>query len=243
MSTTGWIQIDNAAGSMWEDWESAQKFRLDTIQYVQYCLGLAPSNQEYSESTNPIIRAFDVIGFAIRDSCSLSQRKMVYDEMNEFMKQSEQEQRLRLNNDSLPSVDEFWSYRLGASAVFICLAINEYSYGDMDLPTAVFEDPDMKEIWQLTNIIISAVNDMLSLKKEIARDAIDSVIPIMYVQLGSVEAAMDKTVEFVVSMIQKFDEAEARLLTRYCSDENLQKQLWRFVDGAKYYCTGNLIWR
>jgi hypothetical protein len=50
---------------------------------------------------------------------------MVFDEMKEFMKQSEQEQHIRLNNDRLPSVAEFWNYRLGASAVFICLAINE----------------------------------------------------------------------------------------------------------------------
>ncbi|QKX52974.1 uncharacterized protein TRUGW13939_00045 [Talaromyces rugulosus] len=154
-------EIDNATGSMWEDWESAQKFRLDTIQYVEYCLGLAPEDQKDPEPRSSIIRGFEVIGVTIRDSCSLTQRKMVFDEMKEFMKQSEQEQHIRLNNDRLPSVAEFWNYRLGASAVFICLAINEYAYGDMELPVEIFGDADMKEIWQLTNIIISASGSFL----------------------------------------------------------------------------------
>ena len=33
---------------------------------------------------------------------------------------------------------------------------HRYAYGDMELPMEIFQDPDMKEIWQLTNIIISA---------------------------------------------------------------------------------------
>ena len=107
-----------------------------------------------------------------------------------------------------------------------------------------------------------SVNDMLSLKKEVvreyfsflsllfitnrkyqARDAIDSVIPIMFIELGSIDAAMDKTIEFVASMIERVDSAEARLLDRYSYDNTLQQQLQKFIDGAKYYCTGNLTWR
>ncbi|CRG92437.1 hypothetical protein PISL3812_09496 [Talaromyces islandicus] len=146
-----WDEIDHSTGSMWEDWAGAQKFRLDTIQYVGYCLGLAADDQKDPEPESSIIRGFEVISTAIRDSCSLTQRRMVFDEMKEFMKQSEQEQHLRLNNDGLPSVAKFWNYRLGASAVFVCLAINEYAYGDMELPAEIFHDADMKEIWQLTN--------------------------------------------------------------------------------------------
>ncbi|KAL1850514.1 hypothetical protein Plec18170_006799 [Paecilomyces lecythidis] len=237
------MEIDNATGFMWEDWDSAQKFRLDTLEYVQYCLGLSDTDQKDPEPKNSIIRAFNVIGFAIRDACTRNQRQIFYDEMQEFMKQSEQEQRLRLNDDHLPSLSEFWSYRLGASAVFICLAVNEYAYGDIELPEEIFEDVDMKEIWQLTNIIISAVNDILSLKKEIANEAVDSVIPILYVKLGSLEAAMDNTAGFIASMIRRFDEAEERLLQRYCTaDDDLQLQLRKFIVGAKQYCTGNLKW-
>lgn len=56
---------------MWEDWEAAQKFRLDTIEYVQYCLGLGPTDQKKPEPKSPMILAFNIIGFAIRDACTL----------------------------------------------------------------------------------------------------------------------------------------------------------------------------
>jgi hypothetical protein len=65
----------------------------------------------------------------------------------------------------------------------------------------------------------------------------------MFIELGSIDAAMEKTIEFVASMIERFDAAEARLLDRYGDDRNLRQQLQRFIDGAKYYCTGNLTWR
>ncbi|KAJ9298239.1 hypothetical protein DTO271G3_3844 [Paecilomyces variotii] len=106
------------------------------------------------------------------------------------------------------------------------------------------------------------VNDILSLKKIVldshvfvyhlwtfltrkpqARDAVDSMILIMYIQIGNIRAAMDETAELIASMIETFDTAEAPLLKRYCSaDDDLQIQLRKFIDGVKYYCTGNLTW-
>ena len=40
------------------------------------------------------------------------------------MEMSEREQRLRMT-DALPSIEEFWEYRLGCSAVNVVLAVNE----------------------------------------------------------------------------------------------------------------------
>jgi hypothetical protein len=54
------------------------------------------------------------------------QLKMFHDEIERYIRMTEQEQRLRLNSGRLPTVEEFWGYRLGASAVFIMLAVNEY---------------------------------------------------------------------------------------------------------------------
>jgi Terpene synthase family 2, C-terminal metal binding len=45
--------------------------------------------------------------------------------MKTFMEMSEEEQRLRLSG-TIPSVEEFWEYRLGSSAVCVTLAVNEY---------------------------------------------------------------------------------------------------------------------
>ena len=44
--------------------------------------------------------------------------------MEIFMDMTEQEQRLRMRG-GLPSIEEYWQYRLGSSAVSVTLAVNE----------------------------------------------------------------------------------------------------------------------
>ena len=56
---------------------------------------------------------------------NLEQRERFSREVETFMNASEREQRVRLSG-GLPSVEEFWEYRLGSSAVGVCLAVNEY---------------------------------------------------------------------------------------------------------------------
>lgn len=46
------------------------------------------------------------------------------DHMEGFLDMSQQEQMLRLRG-TLPSLDEFWSYRPGSSAVHVTVAVNE----------------------------------------------------------------------------------------------------------------------
>lgn len=46
-------------------------------------------------------------------------------EITTFVEMSRREQVMRLNR-KVPSIDEFWEYRLGSSAVCVTLAINEY---------------------------------------------------------------------------------------------------------------------
>ena len=84
---------------------------------------------------------------------------------------------LRLHG-KLPSLKEFWSYRIGISAVNTAIALNEYDFvksGHVEtvvplsrwydvcrfafdangLPNSVMENDDMKLVWNLTNIIVS----------------------------------------------------------------------------------------
>jgi hypothetical protein len=96
----------------------------------------------------------------------LARRELVYQEMAFYMETSETEQRIRLSG-RIPSVTEFWDFRLGSSAVGVCLALNEFSWDSMSLPADVYADENVKTIFKCTNTIICAVNDLLSVKKEI----------------------------------------------------------------------------
>lgn len=91
---------------------------------------------------------------------------MVYDEIRYYLEMSENEQRTRLAG-VIPSLEEFWQYRLGCSAVFVCLSFNEFAWPDMELPAEFYVDEDVKEIRKCTNMLVAAFNDLVSVKKEI----------------------------------------------------------------------------
>jgi hypothetical protein len=232
-------EIDLSDGTMWDEFGAAQIYREQTLAYVRYALGIDSVPPEVS---NGIILNFAPIAEACKKAYTLQQNKMVYEEMRFFMDMSEREQRLRLSG-TIPSIDEFWHYRLGSSAVTVCLALNEFSWENMHLPAGFYADKDVKSIMRYTNTIISATNDLLSIKKEIKRDAIDSLIPIIFYHVGDIQKAVDEVVTFVAVEIVNMDKAAASLFESYeAADEGMRRQVKDFVDGCKHYTTGNLTW-
>lgn len=71
------------------------------------------------------------------------------------METSEVEQRRRLSED-LPTLDEYITCRMGTSACGVTSAYNEFAQGLDPLPTYVMEDPEMRNLWDGTNIIVWA---------------------------------------------------------------------------------------
>ncbi|KAF2501934.1 terpenoid synthase, partial [Lophium mytilinum] len=232
-------EIDLSDGTMWNAFSAAQLYRDQTLSYVRYTLGIDATRPLV---TNHIILMFAPIGEAVRERYSLAQRMMFYNEIRYFMEMSEREQRLRLAGP-IPNLEEFWRYRLGSSAVTVCLALNEFSWEAMDLPLEFYADDDVKSIFRYTNTIISATNDLVSIKKEVKRDAIDSLIPIIYSHVGDVQIAVAEVIAFIAAEIGNLDDAAENLVMRYASaDDKTQAQVRDFVDGCKHYSTGNFIW-
>lgn len=54
-------EIDEPTGSCADDFEAAQAYRLETMEFVEHCLGLRTSNMP-PVASNPIIESFRVIG-------------------------------------------------------------------------------------------------------------------------------------------------------------------------------------
>jgi hypothetical protein len=234
-------EIDLNDGTMWDEFGAAQIYRDQTLAYVRYSLDIE-TQRRCPEVTNRIILNFAPIGAALKKAYTLDQRKMVYEEMQFCMNMSEQEQRLRLSG-AIPSLDEFWRYRLGISAVTVCLALNEFSYDGMRLPAHFYSDEDVKALFRYTNTIISATNDLLSVKKEIKREAIDSLVPIIFFHGGDVQRAVGDVVAFIKDEIANMDGAARSLERRYeGADESIRRQVRDFIDGCKQYTTGNLTW-
>ena len=236
-------ELDMDDGSLWDDFDRAQVFRTETLKHVRFCLGLSSGRyQRGAKPSSKIIRNFNVIGKAIRDVYDMEQRENLSYHMEVFMDMTEREQRLRMKG-AIPSVEEYMKYRLGSSAVSVTLAVNEFAQGDMRLPRLTMEDANMKLLWDQTNLIISVVNDMLSLKKEIARNSFQSLIPLLYNRVGNAQAAVDQTTQILIEYVAGFEETAKRLLASHSvRDVGSFSQLQDFVAGCRFYCTGNLVW-
>ena len=131
-------------GSLWHSFELSDSYRNETRKYVQYCLGLMDENRDFiAGAINATVRAFETIGGEICKAydhglafCCLTispmllanlfvdQRKRLMVHMEQFIEMTRTEQMLRLRG-TLPSLEEFWSYRLGSSAVPVIIAMNE----------------------------------------------------------------------------------------------------------------------
>ena len=160
-----------------------------------------------------------------------------------FLEKSEVEQRVRLQ-PQIVSIKDFWQYRLGTSAVRVVLCLNDYC-NEAALPLHLLQDHAIAALWDLTNAIICVVNDLLSVKKEIAHGSVESLIPILYATRHDAQAVADEVMETVHFTIAEFDAVAERLMAYHKEREDSKtiKALLAFVEGCRCYCTGNLSWR
>ncbi|KAF5513373.1 Presilphiperfolan-8-beta-ol synthase [Colletotrichum fructicola] len=234
-------EVDAEVGDLSSDFQAAQTFRRETIEYVRHCLGLNEVGcvtREPPESK--IIAFFKVIGDASCQAYDVERRELLFRELEFFMKTSEVEQKRRLSPD-LSSVEEYVETRMGTSAVNVTSFFNEYAYR-VSLPIKVLTDPYMKVVWDKTNIIIWATNDLLSLKKEVGQQTVDSIVPLLFREFGSLDLAVSMVVETIEKAVEDFDYAAYILTERYSGDESLIGNLKTYINACRLNCTGNLNW-
>lgn len=69
-----------------------------------------------------------------------------------------------------------------------------------------------------------------------------SLVPLLTLELGSVQKGLDVASQMLQDSIRSVDAAAESLLARHTHDRALHTNLQKFIDGCKYACTGNLSW-
>jgi hypothetical protein len=231
-------EIDEPTGTFSEDFAAAQAYREGTLRFVGECLGLV---QGASSPQNEIVQSFDVVGAALRGFYNMGQLQRFYDEIARFMAASAHEQSGRLQ-DRVFSLAEYWSFRLGTSAVYIGTAAGEFSMSSC-LPSHIMDCSAMRAVWDETNVMISITNDLLSLRKEMRFGCVDSVVPLTFAATGNLDKAVLKSVGALRASRARFDEAAAALLAREYPDDETRCLVEGFVQVQRSNCVGNLVWR
>ncbi|CAG8949918.1 hypothetical protein HYFRA_00004248 [Hymenoscyphus fraxineus] len=221
------------------DLEKATQFRAETLNYIRNVLEPAKNTQHSLLASNNIISMFGEIGDPVFKASTTAQAYSFLNELEFFVNMTDVEQRCQMSE--LPSVEEYQKRRMGSSAVGVCLAITEYCYG-MEIPEHVMRGEKMRLLWDETNIIISTSNDILSIKKEIAQEQVDTLIPLLTQRHGSPQAAIDAAFEILSASVKSFEAVSKDLYAQYSEDQYLLLKLEKFIRGCRYACTGNLNW-
>ncbi|KAK8113060.1 terpenoid synthase [Apiospora sp. TS-2023a] len=191
----------------------ASDFRRETLAYLNESLSDGGKRDCSAISTNPIITGFGPVGQSIAS----------------------------WGDDGVDQVNMF----LRELAFFIQMVEEEQKAQAMPhLPTV---DEYMKHRMGTSGVrtflAIMESNDILSLKKEIAQSQVDSLIPLLFLELGSTQAAIDRGADMVKASIGRFEAAEEGLLARYSNSPDSGRVLKDYIDGCKYACTANVNWR
>lgn len=181
-----------------------------------------------------------MIGSSLCNSYNINQRRRFFDEIIRFTEASEAEQRSRLRGNIL-TLEEYWSLRLGTSAVYISSAMSEFSMLSC-LPPHIMNCQPMQDLWNETNIIISTTNDLLSLKKETMFGSIDNIVPIIFASTNDIDQSISEAVVTLCASKERFDKAARALLIVVAEDE-FKEQATKFIEIQRSNCVGNLVWR
>ncbi|KAI3550444.1 hypothetical protein CABS01_13506 [Colletotrichum abscissum] len=233
-------QIDEKGGHLYDNLQAAHVFRRETLEYVRHCLRLSDNEASHEVRTNYIIAFFKVIGDAVCEAYDYDHREILFDEIKFFIETSETEQQRRLGPE-LPSTREYIATRMGTGAVNVCLFFIDYACG-VSVPIEVLREVEMRTLWDQANILVWAVNDLLSLKKEIAQQTVESIVPLLFRETESLDVAVSMVTEMIHKAITEFNHAAECLMAKFSDDETLAANLKTYIDGCKYICTGNLTW-
>ncbi|RWA07338.1 hypothetical protein EKO27_g7757 [Xylaria grammica] len=224
------------------DMDSATAFRDQTMKFVRENLASHKPEGFAVANTSRFISSFEPVGAAICKSYNDDQIKRFLDEILFFVRMCEEEHRSQ-NIGRLPTFEEYMRRRMGSSAVRVCLALNDYASGFV-LPEDIMLDDFMRIIWHEATVIVSVMNDIVSIKKEIAQSQVDSLVPLLFLQYGSVQAALDEAAKIISSSIGRLETAERDILSRYSTaTPEIQEQIRVHIKACKLGCTGNLNWR
>ncbi|KAL8342846.1 hypothetical protein RB601_004716 [Gaeumannomyces tritici] len=190
---------------------------------------------------------FKPLGEALCARFDERQRKRVYSQIKFWIDSTAEEQQLRIRG-SIPTSENYLRFRQGTTAFRMFALVGEISTVT-NIPSAIMDTPEMGVIMTEANLGIIIINDVLSLKKEMATLAMINLVPVMYHHENkSLEAIIESLCSELMASRQRF-EAAASALARMAAREEaggsdksgkhgLQDELQRYMDTIKTSVTG-----
>ncbi|KAI0436889.1 terpenoid synthase [Xylaria telfairii] len=240
-------EIDRSTSDLFLNLPDADKFRDESYHFLRYSLGVPTEETDKwrfdkSPPSRVLIRSCDVMAEKLRQAYNQDQVMAFVDAMGHYMgcQQSEQQNKLM---GKLPIPEQYWETRLGTSAVLTMIALNEYADGQ-SIPRWIMDHEHMSAIWHESNLHVSMLNDLFSLKKEIQHGDVYSIVPVLMHHRGlTAQEAIANTYIESGKGLSRFEAAAEALLKLVKEREPGQwEEVDKYITGCRYELTGHCIW-
>ncbi|KAJ5355415.1 uncharacterized protein N7496_012627 [Penicillium cataractarum] len=237
-------------GSLKHDQQAAETYRQASLQYFNFTLlgkGDQPDLSQFDDELQKALHCWDEVGEHIREVCSEETREVLCDEMLRYVGSLNNIDSIFRENE-MPSVEEYWSRREATAAVYCVVATVPFIYG-VDIQKSDVNIPAMRDLWKHTSYFVHISNDMFSLRKELADDQIENLVPVLMLNRGiDCNTAMQQSYELLHATAKGLQRAESNLsdspqqvspkistaFVQGCFDTAMGLAHWSYC-GARYF--------
>ncbi|KAG6355737.1 hypothetical protein INS49_003702 [Diaporthe citri] len=229
--------IDTNEHMLASNFQQAEVWRNQSLAYFRYHLQLSPHEKE-PYCPDDICLLFKEFAERFCENFGDEQRRRMYSKIEHFVAHNRLEQAERLAG-RIPSYDEYMNIRYGVTGVRMFTLLLEITQ-KTKLPAWVMDSSEMEEIVEECNFIIIVVNDILSLKKEIATDCVVNLVPVLYKTGLDLDRVIPHLIDEMHRSRDRLDSAAARLHTMTLADPQLNHDVTMFINGIRIMDTGTL---
>jgi hypothetical protein len=104
---------------------AAEEYCRESVAFVRYSLGLGEIGMPEPKAPTKVCESFAEVGRRVGEYCGLEDRRGLFGHLREYMEACVTEYRWRLSG-KVPSMEEFYSWRLRTSSVDVMLDLCRY---------------------------------------------------------------------------------------------------------------------
>ncbi|KAL5341924.1 terpenoid synthase [Aspergillus crustosus] len=186
-------------GSLTTNAEAAAAYRADSMQYFRAVLcdgGKIPDISEHPEELRHALHCWDEVAAHLRQECPRETLEVLL-EQKLFYVSSVDTVDMLFRDSQIPSLTEYWSRREQTAGVYPVIATIPFIYG-LSISQKDINTDLMQLLWRHTSYLVHMINDMFSLRKEIADNQIENMVPVIMLNHNvDLSHAMQISHEFV----------------------------------------------
>ncbi|GBE84461.1 hypothetical protein SCP_0604400 [Sparassis crispa] len=229
-------------GPLTKDLEKVAMFKKETDECLNSTLGSEPFNGS-RQSMTPMMKAFcDVAEKVAAGSTPDARSHMLHELIGYVDSACALPYRRSIEGDrELFSRENFLAQRARSGGAGPSLILPLYIY-HLNIPSSILDHESLQTIFTQACLIVHLINDIVSFVKELRDDQLDNIVPVLAIEHRiPLQAAIERACELVCTARQTLEDAEKRLPLP-TGNEELDKQLLRYVQGCKDVAAGNLHW-